>query len=88
MLVTAYVGLGEYAAHDVEGSHQSLARGTSVGDQVTDPFVVDRVGPTHVEEALYPELDQQIPKVEGVEEVGVQKNDEWCGGGAVRGHAP
>jgi hypothetical protein len=88
MFVATYVSLRKHAAHDAKGSHQALTRGTPVRDQITDPFLVDRVRPTHLEEALHAELDQQIPKVEGVEKVGVQKNDEWRGRGAVRGHAP
>lgn len=88
MLVATYIGPRKHAAHDAKGSHQALARGTSIGDEVADPLLVDCVRPAHGEETFNAELDQQIPQVEGIEEIGVQKNDEWRGRGAVRGHAP
>ena len=88
VLVAAHIGFRENAAHNFQGPRQAFTRGTSISDQVANPLLMDFSCPTQVDEALDTELDEQIPEMKGIEEIGVDEDDRRCDRARIRGHAP
>jgi hypothetical protein len=56
--------------------------------QITDPGVAQTGRPTQVDETLDSELDEQIPEMEGIQEIGVDEDNRRCKRAGIRGHAP
>jgi len=80
--------IAENVAHDFECPRQVFSRGASISDRVANPLLVDFNRPTRVDEALDSELDEQIPEMEGIEEIGVEVDNRRCERAEIRGHAP
>jgi hypothetical protein len=45
---------------------------SSSGDQVTNPFFVDARRPTRRNDRIHAELDQQVPELKGIKQIGVE----------------
>ena len=78
----------ENAAHDFERPRQAFTCCTSISDQAANPLLMDFSRPAQVNEALDPQLDEQISEVEGVEEIGIDEDDRRCERAGIRGHVP
>jgi hypothetical protein len=88
VLVVANIGLGQDAIHDVTRKQQTLACCAAVGTQAPDPFLMNRLRPTRHDNMVDAELHEQIPKMEGIQQVRVIQNNRRRSRLAVRVHAP
>jgi hypothetical protein len=80
-LVVPDVCLGQNGLHEITGGEQSLTRYAPCISQISNPLLLDRIGPARCDQPFHGELDQQISEMKWVEDASVIHDD-----GRIRGH--
>jgi hypothetical protein len=59
--VACDIRAGQDPLHNIAGAYETLSRHTARSDQIFNPLLVDRIGPSRLNDVVYAELDEKIP---------------------------
>jgi len=77
LFVSGNTRLGQCKVHETLRSHQAIGRKTRrIGDEVLHPFVMDRIGPARVEQAVDRRLHDDVPQMKRVQDTGIADRDD------------
>jgi hypothetical protein len=72
MTIARDIGIRKQGLHQVASRLKPLSiQSRSILQKITNPFVMDIIGPARIDETVDRALDQNIPQMKGVQNTGV-----------------